>query len=244
MNRSRRGLFSAAARSTLGPGLGQVPGSSRRDINSAHASSSQRQLYSSRGQKKVGGRTVGQKQKRIGNSMTTSARMLFNDSMDDSLYMSLAGANSGKSSSNLRVATEPHRYSLPSGSKFQRAPAVGVSYPAVGASGSMYNLIDDDDSLFMSASGNFNSSSFSDSGEKSLVVKDFDSAAVANMVRQFVRIENETAPQAIKIARKIRDLTDYPLMSDQFLDRSQTSSSSLCSNQPASNPSILSTRPW
>lgn len=249
MNRSRRGLFSAAARSTLGNPL--ASSHSRRDCYSSqsqksYSSQSQKRIDSTRGQvyTKTGAPKPQQKQQhqprgRIGNSVAN----LLNDSIDDDLYMSMRSGREQSARAVSKTALDRNHYSLPprSSSQSMTASQLCASSRAPTNPG-LYVVVDDDDSMFMS--GNFSDMDLSDSTVEMPVIKDFDDSIVANLVRQFVSAGDENAPQALRIARKIRDLSDYALFSDKILNGSVRSSSVLPDRQPKSNASILSTRPW
>lgn len=270
INRSRRGVFSAAARSTLGQQSTLSHSTSRigkRQSISAESIKAEkkpdltraqrgRQLQkrqscsagssrsgSARGKPPSYGNADSQKQpqkkalqnsKRTGNSVSN----LFNDSLDDDLYMSFHYNRGKPGNRSSRNVFNPQKRSMSSQSSShsmtasQIFPKVASETPASG----VYDIFDDE-SMFLSCS----SVDFSDSAE--VTIKDFDSEVVANLVREFVSIVDESAPKAINIARKIRELTDYHLFSDQVLD-GRKSSSNLISSRQTSNASILSTRPW
>lgn len=244
MNRSRRGLFSAAARSTLGQPL--ESSRRQRDCYSAATSQSQRKIDSTRGQvyTKTGAPQLQKKQQqqrrgRIGNS----ASILLSDSLSDDLYMSMHSARAKPARAVSKTALGRQHYSLPPRTNSQSTSASQLyASTATPTNESPYRIVDDDDSMFMS--GNFSDMDLSDSTVEMPVIKDFDDGVVANLVRQFVSVGDEYAPKAIRIARKIRDLSDYALCGDKFLDGSIRGSSALPDRNKKSNPSILSTRPW
>lgn len=249
MNRSRRGLFSAAARSTLGNPL--ASSHSRRDCYSSqsqksYSSQSQKRIDSTRGQvyTKTGAPKPQQKQQhqprgRIGNSVAN----LLNDSIDDDLYMSMRSGREQSARAVSKTALDRNHYSLPPRSSSQSMTASQLCASSRDPTNpGLYVVVDDDDSMFMS--GNFSDMDLSDSTVEMPVIKDFDDSIVANLVRQFVSAGDENAPQALRTARKIRDLSDYALFSDKILNGSVRSSSVLPDRQPKSNASILSTRPW
>ena len=280
INRSRRGVFSAVAKSTLGQQstvttsrnasrrqrrrLSHSAESSKagkksdsvhatrgrqvqkRQSCSADSSQLTRKSGSARGKppkyENTDQRKKQQKQEpRHRSRMGDSVAMVFNDSLNDDLYMSFHSnrANSANRSSknvlNYQKQSIPRRLGSQSmtASQFFLKDASGT--PASG----LYDVFDDD-SMFMSGS----SMDLSDSGETTTVIKDFDSEAVANLVRQFISVGDERVPKAISIARKIRELSDYNLFSDEVLDGSSKSSSNLIRSRQKSSASILSTRPW
>ena len=150
MNRSRRGLFSAAARSTFGPlSSRQHQRQSQSAASSQSQSRSQRQLDSTRGRTKVRGQRgppkKQQKQQhlsRIGNSVA----MLLNDSVNNDLYMSRkpnSAISTGKAA-NTSLNTPSHALLPRSSSQRMTASRLYASN-----AGSSYNIFDDE-AMFMS----------------------------------------------------------------------------------------------
>lgn len=270
INRSRRGVFSAAAKSTLGQQSAVSRSTSRIPKRQSYSAESAKAATKTDSTLPTRGRTLQKRQScSAGSSRSGSARgkppnygyadtrkqqqkqalyssnrtgnsvsNLFNDSLDDDLYMSFhsnRGKSGKRSSTNLFNAQKQSmsRQSNSHGrSTSQLFPKDASRTPASG----IYDIFDDE-SMFLSCS----SVDFSDSAEGT--IKDFDSEAVANLVREFVSVVDESAPKAINIARKIRELSDYNLFSDQIID-GRKSSSNLISSRQTSNASILSTRPW